>query len=60
TAEPADEVATADTRSRADLKAAETELRHRMEACPEAARPYLLDMYANPVVSALKHSAMTG
>jgi hypothetical protein len=56
----ADKAATADAWPATDLKTAETELRRRMEACPEAARPYLLDMYANPVVSALKHSVKTG
>ncbi len=55
-----DEVVTADAWSPAELEAAEAELRRRVEACPEAARPYLLDMYANPVVSALKHSGKAG
>lgn len=35
------------------LEAAEDELKKRMNACEEAMRPYLLDMYANPVTSAL-------
>lgn len=52
-------VATADAWSPAELEAAEAELRRRVEACPEAARPYLLDMYANPVVSALRHAGKT-
>jgi hypothetical protein len=35
------------------LEAAENELQKRLNTCEEAARPYLLDMYANPVTSAL-------
>ncbi len=39
--------------SRQALEAAEAELKSRLDTCDEAARPYLLDMYANPVTSAL-------
>jgi hypothetical protein len=39
--------------TRQALEAAENELQKRLNACEEAARPYLLDMYANPVTSAL-------
>lgn len=46
-------VVTADTWSPADLAAAEAEMERRLEACDPAIRPYLLDMYANPVASAL-------
>jgi hypothetical protein len=46
-------VVTAETWSPADLEAAQAEMERRLEACTPAARPYLLDMYANPVVNAL-------
>lgn len=48
-----DAVVTAETWSPAELEAAEAELDRRLEACAPAIRPYLLDMYANPVVTAL-------
>ncbi len=48
-----DSVVTAETWSPADLEAAEAEMERRLESCDEAIRPYLLDMYANPVVNAL-------
>ena len=46
-------VVTAETWSPADLDAARAEMERRLEACDPAIRPYLLDMYANPVVNAL-------
>lgn len=46
-------VVTAETWSPADLEAAKAEMERRLESCDEAIRPYLLDMYANPVVNAL-------
>lgn len=49
-----DSVVTAETWSPADIEAAEAEMERRLSACEPAARPYLLDMYANPVVSALE------
>ncbi|OEY67596.1 1-acyl-sn-glycerol-3-phosphate acyltransferase [Marinobacter sp. X15-166B] len=54
---PADMLAglvTADTWSDTDLAAAEEHLNRRLNACAPAQRPYLRDMYANPVASALK------
>jgi len=47
-------VVTAETWSPADIAAAEAEMERRLEACDPAIRPYLLDMYANPVVTALQ------
>jgi len=47
-------VVTAETWSPADLEAARAEMERRLQACDPAIRPYLLDMYANPVVSALQ------
>ncbi len=47
-------VVTAETWSPADIAAAEAEMERRLEACNPAIRPYLLDMYANPVVTALQ------
>jgi hypothetical protein len=35
------------------MDAATAEMERRLEACDPAIRPYLLDMYANPVVNAL-------
>ncbi|MCK7548417.1 lysophospholipid acyltransferase family protein [Marinobacter koreensis] len=49
-----DAVVTADTWSPADIAAAEAEMERRLEACDPAIRPYLLDMYANPVVTSLE------
>ncbi|KAA1171018.1 glycerol acyltransferase [Marinobacter salinexigens] len=49
-----DSVVTAETWSAAEIEAAEAELERRLEACDPAIRPYLLDMYANPVVTALE------
>ncbi|MDI9245400.1 1-acyl-sn-glycerol-3-phosphate acyltransferase [Marinobacter sp. CHS3-4] len=49
-----DSVVTAETWSPADIDAAEAEMKRRLDACAPAAQPYLLDMYANPVVSALE------
>jgi 1-acyl-sn-glycerol-3-phosphate acyltransferase len=49
-----DSVATAQAWSPADVEAAEVEMQRRLDACDPAERPYVLDMYANPVVSALK------
>ena len=48
-----DSVVTAETWSPAELEAAESEMERRLEHCEPAIRPYLLDMYANPVVTAL-------
>jgi len=39
--------------SEVDLEAAKSELTRRLETCSPECRPYLLDMYANPVVNAL-------
>lgn len=49
-----DSVVTAETWSPADIEAAEAEMERRLDACEPDARRYLLDMYANPVVSALE------
>ena len=35
------------------MREAEAEMEHRLKNCDPAEQPYLLDMYANPVVSAL-------
>ena len=55
-----EEVATAGSRTPAELSAAREELSRRARACDEAARPYLLAMYANPVISSLsaRHSSV--
>ena len=39
--------------SEVDLETAKSELTRRMEQCSPECQPYLLDMYANPVVNAL-------
>lgn len=49
-----DSVVTADNRSEAEVEAAEIEMDRRLDAGDPAIRPYLLDMYANPVATALK------
>ncbi len=49
-----DMLITADTWSEAELEAAEEALNQRLDACDPILRPYLLDMYANPVSSALE------
>jgi hypothetical protein len=49
-----DSVVTAETWSPADIEATEAEMERRLSACSPEAQPYLLDMYANPVVSALE------
>lgn len=49
-----DSVVTAETWSPAELEAAEAELERRLDGCDAAIRPYLLDMYANPVTTALE------
>lgn len=49
-----DSVVTAETWSPADIEATRAEMERRLSDCSPAAQPYLLDMYANPVVSALK------
>jgi len=46
-------IAAAESCTRQALETAENELQKRLNACKAAARPYLLDMYANPVTSAL-------
>lgn len=48
-----DSVETAGRYTDAELLAARTEMEKRLEACDPAIRPYLLDMYANPVKTAL-------
>ncbi len=48
-----DSVVTAETWSAADMEATRAEMERRLSDCSPAAQPYLLDMYANPVVSAL-------
>ncbi|MDX1755058.1 MAG: 1-acyl-sn-glycerol-3-phosphate acyltransferase [Marinobacter sp.] len=52
--EISDALVTAETWSPAELEAAEEEMGRRLEACYPTFRPYLLDMYANPVSSALR------
>ncbi|TNE75534.1 MAG: glycerol acyltransferase [Gammaproteobacteria bacterium] len=52
-----DSVVTAETWSPAEIEAAEAELERRLDACDPAIRQYLLDMYANPVVTALDANA---
>ncbi len=52
-----DAVVTAETWSPADLAAAEAEMERRLAACEPAIRPYLLDMYANPVATSLAATA---
>ncbi|MGC8118922.1 1-acyl-sn-glycerol-3-phosphate acyltransferase [Marinobacter sp. VGCF2001] len=49
-------VVTAETWSPADMEAAHSEMERRLGVCEPAIRPYLLDMYANPVVNALAAS----
>lgn len=51
--ETTDSLVTAEAWSPAELEAAEAELNRRLAACPEEFHPYLLDIYANPVASAL-------
>lgn len=48
-----EEVVTAESWTPAELEAAEDELERRIDACDDAIRPYLVSMYANPVLSAL-------
>jgi hypothetical protein len=48
-----EEVVTAESWTPAELEAAGEELQRRIEACDEAIRPYLISMYANPVLSSL-------
>ena len=52
-----DSVVTAETWSPADIEATEAEMQRRLDACEPAARSYLLDMYANPVVTSLDANA---
>ncbi|GGY67372.1 1-acyl-sn-glycerol-3-phosphate acyltransferase [Marinobacter zhanjiangensis] len=51
--EVSEEVVTAESWTPAELEAAEEELQRRIDACDEAIRPYLISMYANPVLSSL-------
>lgn len=51
---PRDTVVTAEAWTPAELDAAEAEMNRRLDACDPAHRPFLLSMYANPVISALK------
>lgn len=44
----------AETLSPPELEAAEAEMERRLHGCDEALRPFLLAMYANPVVNSLK------
>ncbi|WP_166260652.1 1-acyl-sn-glycerol-3-phosphate acyltransferase [Marinobacter salicampi] len=44
----------AETLSPPELEAAEAEMERRLDGCDEALRPFLLAMYANPVVNSLK------
>ncbi|WP_417538708.1 1-acyl-sn-glycerol-3-phosphate acyltransferase [Marinobacter sp.] len=50
-------VVTAENWSEAEIQTARAEMERRLEACDPAIRPYLLDMYANPVQSALDANA---
>ncbi|MBK1875118.1 1-acyl-sn-glycerol-3-phosphate acyltransferase [Marinobacter sp. 1-3A] len=50
-------VVTAENWSEAEIQTARAEIERRLEACDPAIRPYLLDMYANPVQSALDANA---
>ncbi|MGO1500652.1 MAG: lysophospholipid acyltransferase family protein [Marinobacter sp.] len=52
-----DSVVTAGNWSEEEMQAARSELDKRLEACDPAIRPYLLDMYANPVQTALDANA---
>lgn len=45
-----------DNRPKSDLNAAKVEIEQRLSACDPAMRPYLLNMYANPVVTACQAS----
>lgn len=54
-----DSVVTAEAWTPAELVAAEEELNRRLDACDPSFRPYLLAMYANPVLSALKAQLRT-
>ena len=54
-----DAVVTAETWSPAEMEAAEAEMERRLSAADPAIHPYLLDMYANPVVTALSANAQT-
>ena len=51
---------TAETWSPAEMEAAEAEMERRLNACDPAIRPYLLDMYANPVLTALNANTDPG
>ncbi len=55
--EISDALVTAETWSPAEMEAAEQEMNRRLESCAPDYRAYLLDMYANPVTSALKSKA---
>lgn len=48
-----EEVITAESWTPAELAAAGEELERRINGCDEAIRPYLVAMYANPVISSL-------
>lgn len=50
-------VVTAEAWSPAEMEAAEAEMERRLASCDPAIHPYLLDMYANPVVTALGANA---
>ncbi|WP_100640688.1 1-acyl-sn-glycerol-3-phosphate acyltransferase [Marinobacter salexigens] len=50
-------VVTASNWSEADIQTAREQMESRLAACDPAIRPYLLDMYANPVQSALDANA---
>jgi hypothetical protein len=50
-------VVTAGNWTEEDVQAARAEMDKRLTACDPAIRPYLLDMYANPVQTALDANA---
>lgn len=52
-----DSIVTAGNWSEEEMKTARSEMDKRLEACDPAIRPYLLDMYANPVQTALDANA---
>jgi hypothetical protein len=52
-----DSVVTAGNWSEEDMQIARLEMEKRLDACDPASRPYLLDMYANPVQTALDANA---
>ncbi|WP_404362634.1 1-acyl-sn-glycerol-3-phosphate acyltransferase [Marinobacter sp.] len=49
-----DTVELAEALSQPEMEAAEAEMERRLDACDPALRPFLLAMYANPVINSLK------